>query len=647
MSGLRPDNSRDAGTDLFEVTLRSIGDAVIATDLLGRVTFLNPEASRLTGWRDIEAIGTPLETIFRILNEESRAVVENPALRALREGVVVGLANHTVLIAKDGAERPIDDSAAPIRALSGERQGVVLVFRDVTERREAERALRVSEERFRLLVEGVKDYAIFMLDPTGRVTSWNSGAERIKGYKAEEIIGHHVSRFYPKEAVESGWPSQELERARIDGRFEDDGWRVRQDGSRFWANVVITAVRDDAGAHRGFAKVTRDLTRQRELERARIEATAFAELDRRKDHFLAMLSHELRNPLAPILNAIHLLKSDNADEETRRRALIAIERQTRQLTRIIDDLIEVSRIVTGHLRLRREETDLCEVVGRALDVAQSLAEQRRIDFQVSLPAEPVQLHADPTRLEQVVVNLLTNAIKYSDLGGKVDVVVEREAALAVLRVRDNGIGIEGPLLARLFEPFTQADSSLERSQSGLGVGLSIVRNIVELHGGSVEARSEGPNRGSEFIVRLPITKAMPAALGLLSPSDQVVHPKGLRILVVDDNKDAADTMAELMRLIGHEVRIEYAGTAALTTAKVFQPDVVLLDIGLPGLNGYEVARAIRVDPRLKTSRLIAVSGYGQPSDRDQSKAAGFDAHLVKPVSFSDVENALKAPFQRL
>ena len=250
----------------LRVTLSSIGDAVITTDTKGSVTYLNPVAESLTGWPQAEAAGIPLEIVFKIINEETRQTVENPATRALREGLVVGLANHTLLIAKDGTERAIDDSAAPIRNANGEVDGVVLVFRDVTDRRKAERALRESEERFRLLVEGAQDYAIFMLDPQGYVTSWNPGAERIKGYSAEEIIGQHFSCFYPPERVDAGYPDRELETAAAKGRFEDEGWRLRKDGSRFWANVIITALRDEAGKLKGFSKITRDRTEAMQKE---------------------------------------------------------------------------------------------------------------------------------------------------------------------------------------------------------------------------------------------------------------------------------------------------------------------------------------------------------------------------------------------
>jgi len=279
----------EADTPL-RVILSSIGDAVITTDLGGRITFLNQVAESLTGWSVKDSRGQPLEIVFKIVNEETRNPVESPATRALRDGVIVGLANHTLLIARDGTERAIDDSASPIRDTDGKMSGVVLIFRDVSERRAHERALAQSEEKFRVMVESVKDYAIFMLDPDGMVSSWNSGAEFIKGYKAQEIMGQHFSRFYPPEAIESRFPWMELETAARVGRFEDEGWRLRKDGTKFWANVVITALRDDSGKLRGFAKVTRDLTERKRMERVRVQAEMLADLNRRKDEFLAMLS---------------------------------------------------------------------------------------------------------------------------------------------------------------------------------------------------------------------------------------------------------------------------------------------------------------------------------------------------------------------
>jgi PAS domain S-box-containing protein len=615
--------------ELFRVTLASIGDAVIATDTEGRITFMNPVAQAVTGWTLEEATGASLSSVFQIVNEETRGTVENPATRALREGVIIGLANHTVLIAKDGKERPIDDSAAPIRGTKGGVAGVVLVFRDVTERRKAERALQESEERFRLLVDSTQDYAIFMLDPKGNVASWNTGAERIKGYCAEEIIGKYFSCFYPREAVLSGWPEKELKTAATAGRFEDEGWRLRKDGSQFWANIIITAVRDEEGRLKGFSKITRDLTHRRQLEQAKIQAEVMSELNRRKDEFLAMLSHEIRNPLTPIVNAVRLLRHDKFDDPVQQQATMMIERQVGHLTRLVDELLEVSRITTGTMRLQQEAIDLRGVVDRALEAVRPATSQRQLDISVELPSEPVWVHADPTRMEQVAVNLLTNAGKYSSERGRIWVSLKQAGDQAFLRVRDAGIGIAPELLPRVFELFTQAEKSLDRSEGGLGVGLAVVQKVVEMHGGSVDAFSAGLGHGSEFVVRLPLVSPPTGEPIAPSHSERVVE--SLRVLVIDDNEDAADSMAILLKQPGHEVRTAYSGTTALEAALSFRPDVILLDLGLPEIDGYEVARRLRQDPDLRKARIIAVSGYGQETDFQRSQQAGFDDHLVKPV----------------
>jgi PAS domain S-box-containing protein len=630
----------------LRVTLASIGDAVITTDPNGAITFMNAVAESLTGWKLQEARGMSLDLVFKIVNEETRRTVENPATRAMREGIVVGLANHTVLIAKDGTERCIDDSAAPIRNERGEVIGVVLLFRDVTERRKADEALRQSEERFRLLVEAVQDYAIFMLDPRGHIASWNMGAERIKGYRAEEIIGKHFSCFYPKEAIERGWPEEELQKAKALGRFEDEGWRLRKDGSMFWANVIITALRKKSGELIGFSKVTRDLTERkraeeecRQLERTKAVAEISADLNRRKDEFLAMLSHELRNPLAAIFNATHLLRLEKSAGPMHRQATSIIERQLGSLKRLVDDLLEVSRITTGRIRLEQETLDLRGVVERALEGIRPKAQQRKHELSVSLPPEPLWVHADAVRLEQIVGNLLNNAVKYTDPGGHIWLKLERENHEAVLRVQDTGIGISSEVLPGIFDLFTQADKSLDRSEGGLGVGLTIVQRVVEMHGGRVEAKSPGLGHGSEFVVRLPLSLPESSTLDR-TPPEVAEKATALRILVVDDNKDTADSAAVLLGHSGHLVRVAYSGPEALEAVLAYRPNVVLLDIGLPGMDGYEVARRIREIPECKGVRLIATTGYGQDTDRQGSEEAGFDAHLTKPVDLEEVEELL-------
>ncbi len=364
-----------------------------------------------------------------------------------------------------------------------------------------------------------------------------------------------------------------------------------------------------------------------------------SDLHHRKDEFLAMLSHELRNPLAPILSAVHLLGLQKNENELHQQARTVIERQVTQLTRLVDDLMEVSRITTGRVQLRHDRVVVSGIVDRAVETAHPLMDQRRHELKVSLPPQPIWLNADASRLEQVVVNLLTNAAKYTDEGGHIWLTVGQEGDECVLRLRDTGVGIAPELLPRIFDLFTQAERSLDRSQGGLGIGLALVQRLVEMHQGSVEVHST-LGQGSEFVVRLPVAPA----LAPQPPSNptETAEPTGptLRVLVVDDNVDAAQTLAMLLETLGHDVRTAYTGPTALEAALDYRPSVVLLDIGLPGLNGYEVAKRIRQQPVLHNIVLVAMTGYGQETDRQRSQEAGFDHHLVKPANFGMVQQIL-------
>jgi PAS domain S-box-containing protein len=481
-----------------------------------------------------------------------------------------------------------------------------------------------SDELFRLLVEGVRDYAIFMLDPQGRVASWNRGAELIKGYLPDEILGLHFSVFYPAEAIARGWPEHELQMARSEGRFEDEGWRVRKDGSLFWCNVIITALYDRDDRLRGFAKVTRDLTERRRVE-------ALEEADARRNEFLAMLSHELRNPLAPIRNALAVMRLCGVSEPSLDWARTVVERQVSHLTRLVDDLLDVSRIAIGKITLQRKPLEIAQVVAGAVEASRPLIDSRAHTLTVLVPPEPLPIEGDLTRLSQVLMNLLNNAAQYTPPGGEIRLSVEREGEAVAIRIRDTGIGITAGLLPEVFELFTQGERPLDRSEGGLGIGLTLAQRLVKLHGGSVEAMSEGLGRGSEFVVRLPllVVPVQSFSAGPRSPERGPASPR--RILVVDDNRDAAESLEILLQLWGHQARSAQDGPEALSMAAELRPEIVLLDIGLPGMDGYEVARRMRALPACKDALLVAVTGYGQNRDRLQSQQAGFDHHLVKPV----------------
>jgi PAS domain S-box-containing protein len=475
---------------------------------------------------------------------------------------------------------------------------------------------------FRLLVDRVKDYAIFALDPNGIVTSWNTGAQHIKGYSAHEIIGHHFSRFYPEEAIRSGWPQTELAMATRDGRFEDEGWRVRKDGTRFMANVVITALYDDDGTLRGFAKVTRDLTEKMRLSRLEADATMMGE-------FVAMLAHELRNPLAPIRSAVTMARHPAITPEKMAWALSVVDRQSEHLSKLVEDLLDVSRITRGRITLERRRVRLGDVVEQAVDAIRPLCEAKNLALAVHREADP-SVRGDTVRLTQVLSNLLNNACKYTPANGSIDVIVSEAGDKAVLRVRDTGIGMPADLVPRVFDMFTQDRRALDRAEGGLGLGLSISRRLAEMHRGSLSASSAGRGCGSEFVLELP----------LFQGGEPGAETGRVNVLVVDDNRDAALTLQSLLELEGLQCAVAFDGESALEMALRILPDVALVDIGLPGLNGYELARRLRSAPELEGIQLAAVTGYGGQEDRREALDSGFDEHFAKPVTVAELQQRL-------
>ena len=588
--------------------------AIVMLDCQGRFLSWNQGAERITGYRADEIIHVH---VSRLYPQEAieRGWPDQELAMAGRQGQ---LESEGWRVRKDGSR-----FWAHLATSAVEEDGNLIcysqIIQDVTERREREQSLRQSEERFRLLVEAVKDYAIFMLDPQGIVLSWNDGAERIKGWSAAEIIGQHFSRFYPKDALERGWPQHELAVARREGRFEDEGWRLRKDGTRFWANVVITAVFDEQGELRGFSKVTRDLTERRKVEELEQEGRRISEV-------LAMLGHELRNPMAPMRNAISLLRLDEAPPEVGERAREIIERQLGHLGHIVDDLLDVGRISLGKISVEHAPVDLRATVREIVESVRPLFERKGQRLEAMLPDAPLRVLGDHTRVSQVVLNLLSNANRYTQAEGHVVVELGREEGVAELRVRDDGIGIAPEQSLRIFDMCVQGDRTLDHPEGGLGIGLTLVKKLVELHGGTVSASSEGPGHGSEFVVRLPLLAGEQRST---DPQDAALAARlaGHRVLVVDDNDDASESLALLLEHWGHDVRIAGDGHAALAAAAEHDPDVVLLDIGLPGLDGYAVAERLRGSGPL----LIAMTGYGQFEDAERAKDAGFAEHLVKPV----------------
>jgi PAS domain S-box-containing protein len=618
--------------DPFGMLVAGVSDyAVFFLDASGRVISWNRGAERIKGYAAEEIIGRhfstfyPAEAIERGWPEQELELAEAQG-RFEDEGW---------RLRKDGSRFWASVLITAVRDPQGRLRGFSKITRDMTERRRHEESLRQTEERLRLLVESVRDYAIYMLDVEGRVASWNAGAERIKGYTASEIIGRHFSLFYPQEARDKKFPEQELALAKEHGRYEEEGLRVRKNGVTFWASIAITPVYDAHNALRGYAKVTRDLS-----ERKRTEA--LEESARRMNEFLAMLAHELRNPLAPIASALNLLAKRPTSDATELWVRDVLRRQTAQLSRLVDDLLDVSRITRAAMTLERRALDLRKAVRGALDASMQWIEPRRHVLDVRLPDEPVEMSGDEVRLTQVVQNLLHNAAKYTPDGGRIEVELRREADEALIVVRDNGVGMAAELLSSAFELFTQGSQSLDRAHGGLGVGLTLVQRLVKLHGGTVEARSPGPGKGSEFLVRLPLSPRPEAAqiMSAAAPAPAAPAPRR-RVLVVDDNKDAANALALLLEAEGHEVRTAADGVTGLALAREYGPEVVLLDISLPRLDGYEIARRMREDAQLRSATLIAITGYGQSHDRARAAAAGFDYHLTKPVEYTSLQRLFR------
>ena len=764
----------------LRITLASIGDAVISTDAEGRVTYLNQVAEDLTGWPGTEAAGSLLSDVFHIVDETTREAIEDPALRALREGNVVRLETPTLLIARDGTERPIDDSAAPMLDELGAPVGVVLVFRDATERRRSE------EDRARLaaIVESSED-AIVSKTLDGVIQTWNAGAERLFGYTGEEAIGRSITLLIPPERLQE--ETEILGRLAAGERIEHyETVRLAKDGRQVDISLTVSPIRDSDGRIVGASKVARDVTGRKWAEETlrtseqrfrtlfahapvgiflvdqqgdcqlvnrrwcemsglsqgqalgkgwvralhpddaeRVakewrsgvrEGRAFGgdyrfqtpegkvtwlqgsavglpdkegrlseyigiladvteqreamegleDADRRKDELIALLAHELRNPLAPLRNSLQVMRlaADDADAVAQAREIM--ERQLSHMVRLVDDLLDVSRLTRSKLELRSSRVLLADVVSSAVETARPAIEATGKHLAVSLPPDPVALNADLIRLAQVFGNLLNNSVKFTGPGGRISLTASRAGDQVVVAVQDDGIGIPAEALPEIFDIFSQVDRSIERRAGGLGIGLALVKGLVEMHGGTVEAASPGPGRGSTFTVRLPVRNnrlEVPPAVG----GDEGTASSGAkrRFLVVDDNRDSTASMTTMLRLLGNEVHAAYDGLEAVEQAERHRPQVILMDIGMPRLNGYEATRRIRAQPWGREMTVIAVTGWGNlevdagdpkatSSDGRRATAlregsmgdfarfreTGCDGHLVKPVELADLENLL-------
>jgi PAS domain S-box-containing protein len=618
--------------DWLLVTLSCIGDAVITTDREGQITFLNPVAESLTGWSQ-NAVGQPVTSVIRIINEESRQPVEIPTGQALRENRTVTLAKLSVLIAKDGSERSISDTAAPICNDQGEVAGVVLVFRDISERRKTERALAKSLGYADDIIATLREPFV-VLDGDLRVKTANRSF-----YDTFHVSKDETENRLVYDLGNGQWDIPAL-RGLLDGVLSRNqsvhDFEVEHSFPDLGRKSMLLNARPfppDSKHPELILLAVEDVTALRE------RAEQLAEASRHKDEFLATLAHELRNPLAPIRNSVHYLSMDGITAEDANIARDVIARQLNVMVRLVDDLLDVSRYSRNKLDIRKERVELAAIVESAVESSRSLIDESGHELTVSIPSAPLLLDADPIRLAQVLSNLLNNAAKYTTPGGRIWLTAERKETGVVVRVRDNGIGIHQDMLQRVFEMFTQVDGALGQSQGGLGIGLSLVKKLVELHDGSIEAFSSGADQGSEFVIRLPAVETQHT----MPPEDEAPaapQSSGLRILIVDDNKDAADSLAMLMKRNGNNTRTAYNGPDALLVADIFRPECVLLDIGLPKLNGYEVAKRIRQQSWAQDTTLIAITGWGLAEDRRRSQDAGFNFHIVKPVDLVALESLM-------
>jgi PAS domain S-box-containing protein len=479
------------------------------------------------------------------------------------------------------------------------------------------------------------DDAIISKSLEGIVETWNAGAERVFGYSAEEMIGQSITRLIPPERQEEE-PAL-LEKLRRGERIEHlETVRVAKDGRRLDVSLTVSPIRNSAGAVIGASKVARDITQRKQAEAALLEA------DRRKDEFLATLAHELRNPLAPIRNSLHILRMSGGNDATADRVYDMMDRQVNQMVRLVDDLMELSRITRGLIELRKEETDLATVLRSAMETSKPLMMAADHQLAITIPQEPIKLFGDEVRLGQIFANLLNNAAKYTNPGGQIWLTARRDGDEVVVSVRDNGIGISSALLPKVFDMFMQVDRSTDRAQGGLGIGLTLVKRLTEMHGGTIVVHSAGAGQGSEFVVRLPVAASQPYDAGVPSIRQTPASLPQRRVLVVDDNKDSATSLGMLLKYLGSEVQVAHDGATALATIEGFRPDVVLLDLGMPGMDGFEVARRIRNRVDFNNIMLIALTGWGQSEDRERTRNAGFDHHLVKPADITALRSLLTA-----
>lgn len=624
----------------LQITMESLADGVVTLDAAAGIVAMNAAAERMTGWTAAEALGRAVDEVVRLCDETSREDVPNPAHRAIREGQAVDAPVHALLVSRNWGVRNVESFAAPVVGEDGTASGTVLILRDNTVKRAAERNLELRETQARERLDELQ--AIYATAPVGlclldrdlRFRRINEHLAEINGLPARNHLGRTIGEIVPELAhiiepelrrvIETGEPRLE---------FEVVGTTPAQPGvERTWMQSWYP-FRDAAGTVVGVNVTVYEITDRKRAERRVAELIEELRLaDRRKDEFIAILAHELRNPLASIRSSIDALKL------ARTPGLPGVversERQVRQLTRLVDDLLDLNRMARTDFELRREPVDVAMIVQRAAEGLKHALEAGRFHLDLVLPSRPCRVLADEARLVQVVGNLLDNACKYGHAGGTVRVIVEPAGERVIVRVVDDGIGIPADQIPGLFDLFVQVERSGKDGRGGLGIGLMLVKRLVELHDGTVTAHSAGVGSGSEFVIDLPALPDVPA--GAEPERGTVAGFSARRVLIADDNADAADSLALLVRMTGNEVEIARDGIEAVELAERSRPDVILLDIGMPRLDGYGACRRIRALPWGHEPLVIAVTGWGSAGDRRRADAAGFDAHAVKPVELADL-----------
>lgn len=629
--------------EMLGVTLSSIGDGVIVTDDKARITFLNEVAETLTGWKADEAMGRPCGAVFNIVNESSRKPVESPVEKVLRDGVIVGLANHTVLIRRDGTELPIDDSGAPIREADGRVRGVILVFRDFTDHKKAENKLKRNEERYRALVTAAAQVN-WVTNADGQIAEESPSWQAFTGQTFEEWYGWGwLDAIHPDDRKQAS----EVWSKAVAGRTTYiSEYRVRKvDGSYCWMAARGVPVLSADGSVVEWVGMNTDITKRIEwgqkLQHSKEEAET---ANIAKDNFLATLSHELRTPLTPVVATLTAWETDNTLPPALLEDIQMMRRNVDLEARLIDDLLDLTRIVRGKLSLNLEVADVHQLIGSVASMYQSEIHSKKLRLTMQFQADRHHVYADPARLQQVLLNLLKNATKFTPEGGSIELQTHNECdGQLQVTIHDTGIGMTGDLLGRIFMPFEQGSAETVRRYGGLGLGLSISKALMDAQGGTIAAASQGPGHGSTFTIGLPCVNAPDCQDAPIPTPQPESPPRALNIMLVEDHADTARVMSRLLKNLGHRVTVADTVSGALAIVGTDTFDVLLSDIGLPDGTGIDLIRQIRLHSNLPA---IALTGFGMEEDVAKCREAGFDDHLTKPVNFQKLEGVIRQLAQR-